>query len=61
MNIRTGSTKLLLSIPQINTRLKNNEGKTALDHAKGEADEDEFKALFQGELLPSSSAVDTEH
>jgi ankyrin repeat protein len=49
--------KFLLSIPKINTRLKNDEGELALDSAKGEADENEIRALFQGELL-SLSTID---
>jgi ankyrin repeat protein len=53
---RVEVVKLLLTVPNINTHLKNSDGKTALDRAKGEANEDEIKALFQGELLPSSSA-----
>jgi ankyrin repeat protein len=43
--------KLLLTIPRINTHLKSNLGKKTLDYAKGRTNEDEIKALFQGELL----------
>jgi ankyrin repeat protein len=46
-------TKLFFSIPRINTHLKDSGGKTALDFAKGKANEDEIRALFQGEFLPS--------
>jgi ankyrin repeat protein len=45
------TTKLLLSIPRINTQLKNNVGVTALHHAKLLSSTTEV-ALFQGELLP---------
>jgi hypothetical protein len=48
--------KLLLSIPTINIHLKDRGNKTALDLVKGEANEDEIKALLQCELtslLPS--------
>jgi ankyrin repeat protein len=44
--------KFLLSIPRINTHLQSIDGETALDCAKGEENEDEIMALFQGELLP---------
>jgi ankyrin repeat protein len=52
---RARIVKLLLSIPNINTRLIDSGGDTALDLAEGEENEDEIRALFQGELLPSSS------
>jgi ankyrin repeat protein len=49
--------KLLLSTSNINIHLKNKEGKTALELlATFPANQDEIRALFQGELLPSSSA-----
>jgi ankyrin repeat protein len=43
-------TRLLLSVPRIDIRLKNKQGMTALEHAKRTANEDEIRALFQGEL-----------
>jgi hypothetical protein len=42
--------KVLLTIPTISIHLKGSQGKTALDRAKGKANEDEMKAFFQGEL-----------
>jgi ankyrin repeat protein len=52
MKSRADVTTLLLTVPRINTHLKNNQGKTALDYAKGQMNEDAMRALFQGELLP---------
>jgi hypothetical protein len=54
--------KLLLSVPRISIYEENDEGQTALDLLKGqssydEEDKDAIRALFQGELLPSSSAA----
>jgi ankyrin repeat protein len=46
--------KILLSIPRINTNMKNIGGTTALDYAQGRMNEDEIMVLFQGELLPIS-------
>jgi ankyrin repeat protein len=45
--------KLLLSDPRINPQLRDNKGKTALEYAKGTANEGEIRALLQGELLSS--------
>ena len=45
--------ELLLSIPNISIRVKNDDRKTAFDRVKGSDNKDEFRALFQGESLPS--------
>jgi hypothetical protein len=53
MNFNVEVIKLLLSIPNLNMHLKDNDGETALDIVKScIANEDETRALFQGELLP---------
>jgi ankyrin repeat protein len=51
-NKRVEVVKLLLTIRNIDTHLKHSGGMTALEHAKGRVNEDEMRALFQGELLP---------
>jgi ankyrin repeat protein len=53
--------QLLLSIPNIDIHLKDAHGMTALDCAEGQANEDEIRALFQGELLPLQLPINSIH
>jgi hypothetical protein len=58
---RVEATKFLLSIPHINAHQESDYGNTALFFAKGKPNEDEIRALFQGELLPLQLLITSTH